>query len=286
MRPIYENVDVGIHASLKIATYTQDDGCESANWHIHPEYELVYIKNGRGTLQIDTHSIPYSDGVLVFLAGNIPHADFGNKVYGNNMEVVVQFGNEFIEEKLSHFTEFRHIVRLIRRSKNVLLFDPEVKAKLSARFEAFEQLDATEKLLNLLYILQQLAKTKSYSSQFQKREPSAFKTDEIDRLEFIFEHVNAHFAGHLSTSEIAAKVGLTTNSFCRFFKKMTNQSFIQFVNEFRVRKAKELFDGNLSSVSQVMYQCGFNDPSYFTRQFKKYQKFAPTDYLRHKALSA
>ncbi|MGB5822125.1 MAG: AraC family transcriptional regulator [Saonia sp.] len=283
MKPIYENIDVGINTSLKIATYVHGDACELTNWHIHPEYELVYIKNGKGTLRIDTRTLSYNDGALLLLGSNIPHADFGNKDYKDNLEVVIQFRKDFVEEKLKVFQEFKGIAELIQRSKKVLVFNNEIKRKLSDHFESFDKLNDSAKLINLLAILENLSETSDYESILGSGKLSKYKTNDIDRLEGIFEYVNENFGDHIDAKGLAKHIGLTTNSFCRFFKKMTDQTFIQFLNEFRIRKAIELFDENLFSVSEVMYRCGYNDASYFAKQFKKYQGFAPSYYRHQKA---
>ena len=114
MNPIYENIGVAINTSLKVATYTHSKTCPTANWHIHPEYELVYVRNGAGKLRIDSTTTAYSDGVLLFIGPNIPHADFGNKEFRNNFEVVIQFTRTFVEEKLAVFPEFRKLKKLIQ----------------------------------------------------------------------------------------------------------------------------------------------------------------------------
>ncbi|MEL6918456.1 MAG: AraC family transcriptional regulator [Bacteroidota bacterium] len=280
MKPIYETIDVGVNTSLKIATYVHDDICELANWHIHPEYELVYVKNGNGLLKIDKYTINYTDGILLFLGPSIPHADFGNKDNRDNLEVVIQFRKDFIEDKIGVFPEFKTIGKLVQETGKVLLFGKKVKEKLSCHFEDFQQRNNPQKLINLLAILEKLSKTRDYETVLDGASLSHFNSGDISRLEVIFEHVNEFYGHPISSAVLAKKVGLTTNSFCRFFKKMTNRSFIQFLNEFRTRKAQELFDENIRSVSEVMYKCGFNDPSYFTRQFKKHQHFTPKDYIQ------
>jgi AraC-like DNA-binding protein len=61
---------------------------------------------------------------------------------------------------------------------------------------------------------------------------------------------------------------------------MTNKRFIGFVNEFRTQKAIELFNEANSSISDVMFRSGFNDASYFSKQFKKYQGTTPSAYVK------
>ena len=99
------------------------------------------------------------------------------------------------------------------------------------------------------------------------------------RISKVIDYINEHYKEQIVIAELAERIGLTKNSFCRFFKKMTQKTFVQFVNEFRIGKAVEILSENQMSVSEAMYLSGFNDPSYFTKQFKKYQGVTPSEYL-------
>lgn len=280
MKPMLESINVAADSSMKVEIYDQSWMCESTGWHVHPEYELVYVRNGSGHLHIGSEKRFYADGTLVFIGGNIPHADFGNKEHSNNIEVVIQFRKEFLEEKLKVFPEMDRIKRLVEKSRQALIFDAETKNHLWEYFKRFEVLDNQGKLINLLGILDYLSKNGVYESLFETLSLSEFKKDEIKRLEETFEYVNTNYQRHISVSEISFNLGLTSNSFCRFFKKMTNRRFMDFVNEFRITKAVELFNENNTVIAEVMYNSGFNDASYFSKQFKKYQGVTPSSYLK------
>ncbi|MBS9463262.1 helix-turn-helix domain-containing protein [Flagellimonas sp. 389] len=282
MKPMLEAINVATNTSLKIETYRATDYCESTGWHIHPEFELVYVKNGSGMLHVGSQKEQYSDGVIIFLGGNIPHADFGNKDHDNNIEVVIQFKKESLNDRLNIFPEFNGIKRLIEASGQILIFDRATKEALSNKFEKFEVLDSQGKLINLLSILDYLSKKSTPKQLFENIPLSKFKKDEIRRLEQAFEYVNTNYDKKISVAEIASQLGFTPNSFCRFFRKMTHRKFISFVNEFRIEKAIEHFNVNNTNIAEVMYKSGFNDPSYFTRQFKKYKGTTPSDYLKVK----
>lgn len=275
-----EAINVAADTSFKIESYHNPDYCESAGWHIHPEFELVYVKNGSGCLHIGSKKMFYDDGVLVFLGGNIPHADFGNKDEADNLEIVVQFKKEFLEEKLWVFPELSGIKSLIKKSKQVLVFDKKTKDVLWNQFRKFKNLDNQGKLINLLSILDYLSKHGRYENFFDTISMGNFKKDEIWRLEETFEYVNTNYHRNISVNEISAQLALTPNSFCRFFKKMTGRRFIDFVNEFRIERAVELFNENNTIVAEVMYNSGYNDPSYFAKQFKKYRDMTPSNYLK------
>ncbi|WP_158259161.1 AraC family transcriptional regulator [Flagellimonas meridianipacifica] len=275
-----ETISVTSDASFKIETYRSADNCAMAGWHIHPEYELVFVKNGRGLLHIDTTKTSYTNGTLVFLAGDIPHADFGNRENLDNEEIVIQFKQDFLDEKLRVFPEFRAIKKLIEKSKHILVFDEQVKKGLEKKFRKFRTLDNQGKLINLLGILHELSRETSYQMLRQSFPLGNFKRDDILRLEQAFEYVNNQYSQNISVEEIAQQLGYTPNSFCRFFKKMTQKRFIGFVNEFRIQKAVEFFNEANSTISDVMFRSGFNDASYFSRQFKKYQGQTPSAYVQ------
>lgn len=279
MKPIFENIDVAIDSSLKIATYNHTQNCETSNWHIHPEYELVYIKNGTGTLRIDNKNLPYTDGVLLLLGPNIPHADFGNKEYKNNLEVVAQFRKEFIDDKLAVFPEFKALKKLVQESKKGLLFESRIKNSVALDFEKLNTMSTSQRLIHFILLLDKIMASGQYETILGQAHLISYKSIDVDRLESVFEYVNQHYNEKISIEFLASRLGLTINSFCRFFKKMTNGSFVQFLNEFRTRKALEFFNETQLSVSEVMYKCGYNDPSYFTRQFKKYHGTTPSGYL-------
>lgn len=280
MKPIFESINHSANTSLKIETYGKKDYCQSAGWHIHPEIEMVYIKNGNGQLHIGNKKRTYTNGVLVFLDGNIPHADFGNKDHTDGLEVVIQFKKEFLEEKLKVFPELATIKTLIKKSKHVLIFNPTTHRMVSKDFEKFYRMDDQRKLIHLLSILDVLSKKGIYETIFDHIALDEFRKDEVHRLEEIFNYVNNNYDSHISVAEIASKIGLTPNSFSRFFKKMTNRRFIDFVNEYRTGISAELLNEGTLPMIEVMYRSGFNDASYFSKQFKKYQGTTPSYYLK------
>lgn len=284
MKPLYESIVPQSNTSFKVRTYDAAYNCESAGWHIHPEYEIVYVKNGSGVLRIGNKIEAYQQGALVFLGGNIPHSDFGNTQFENGQEVVVQFSQEFVQKKLSIFPEFSNIKRLIAASTQVLLFDGMVKKELSSAFERFNALDSQEKLVNLLHILAYLSNTSNYQKLFPNGPLQTYGEKESKRLKMVFEYVNENYNQKFEISEIADKVGLTPNSFSRFFKKTTNRTFIDFLNEFRIRKAADGLQEGEGTISEMMFRSGFTNPSYFSKQFAKYQGLTPSSFLKKQSL--
>ncbi|WP_041741769.1 helix-turn-helix domain-containing protein [Caldicellulosiruptor kronotskyensis] len=76
-------------------------------------------------------------------------------------------------------------------------------------------------------------------------------------------------------SDIAEVCGISPNYFCKIFKEETGKSFVDFLNELRINKAKELLlSTNLKSY-EVAEKVGFSDYKYFSMIFKKYTGLSP-----------
>ncbi|MBP2832154.1 helix-turn-helix domain-containing protein [Aquimarina sp. U1-2] len=278
MQISYEQIYLEQSKSLKIESYTHKSRCNIINWHLHPEYELVFIKSGKGSIHINSYYENYDNGMLVFLGPNIPHMPFGNNQFKNNVEVVIQFPESFISEKLLHFPEFNLIVNFLKRSCNGLLFSSKTHQQLQSRFLKFSKQNNIEKLLNFMDVLYHLS-IATDQKQLLKT-PPFFDIDKqsFKRISKVYQYVNDFYANDIRSDDMAKILGLTPNSFCRMFRNATQRNFIDFLNEFRIKKAQEYFDNGKTSIAEVMFLCGFNDPSYFSRQFKRYLGVSPSFY--------
>ncbi|WP_103071130.1 AraC family transcriptional regulator [Aquimarina sediminis] len=280
MNIVYEQIHIDQSESLNIRRYTNTLKCATVSWHLHPEYEIVYIKNGQGSIQIDSYYEKYENGILVFLGPNIPHMPFGNDQLKNNIEVVMQFSEDFVTEKLAHFPEFSSILEFIKTSVNGIIFSPETHKELSSLFLKCGKQSKTEELLNFITVLYQLSVAKNQKTVLKNKLSLDVNKHSLERISKVYHYINQHYAQEIRSENLAKQLGLTPNSFCRMFKTATNRNFIDFLNEFRIKKAQEHFDLNNVIISEAMYLSGFNDPSYFSRQFKKYTTVTPSEYIR------
>lgn len=94
--------------------------------------------------------------------------------------------------------------------------------------------------------------------------------------EMIDEHLmNSDF----SVSFLAEKMGMSHSSFYRKIKAVTGMTGIDFINEYRIFKAVQLFKSGETNVSSVCVKCGFNDIKSFRDAFKKKMHLSPKQYV-------
>ncbi len=77
---------------------------------------------------------------------------------------------------------------------------------------------------------------------------------------------------------LAAELTMSYTQLHRKLKALTNQSSKQFILSIRLQRAADLLKKNAATISEIAYQTGFGDPSYFTRRFKKHFGCSPSVY--------
>ena len=92
--------------------------------------------------------------------------------------------------------------------------------------------------------------------------------------------VDLHYAKNFGVPDIAAHLGICEGSFSRIFKKYTQKSFVQYLTEYRIEKAKKFLQSPDVKIYQVASLSGFNNDKYFDRIFKKHTNQTPSDYRK------
>ena len=98
------------------------------------------------------------------------------------------------------------------------------------------------------------------------------------RLSRVLSWMEAHYAEPADLAGLAAMAHLSERSLNRHFKMALGQSPMRYLNQLRLGKARELLRDRRQtlSVTEVAVQCGFDDPNYFTRAFRRLHGVAPT----------
>ncbi|NEW05775.1 response regulator [Paenibacillus sp. SYP-B3998] len=91
-------------------------------------------------------------------------------------------------------------------------------------------------------------------------------------------YINNHISEELSLEEVAEKMGLAPTYFSYIFKKMTNETFVQYRMKKRIEMAKRLLEIPHYKVVDVGVTIGYQNYPYFTKIFKKMTGCSPTEY--------
>ncbi len=277
-KPIFESITPDFGHSFTYQKFDELRNNKNNAWHYHPEIELVYVNGGSGKRQIGSHISYYTDGDLILIGGNLPHCNLTNALTENKSETVIQMLPNFLGENFFSLPELKTIQSLLKICKGGIAFYGTTKIKIGEKMEVLEYQTDFQRLLSILNILNELGKSQEYN--ILNAEGFAIKTEtkDNDRINVIFNYIKSNFKDEITLDEIANLVNMTVPSFCRYFKKTTNKTFIQFSNEYRLVHASKLLAEQNLTIMEVCYESGFNNFSHFNKSFKNFTGQNPSEY--------
>ena len=280
IKPAFEKVTPSFGSSILVKKHTENCKMKSAFWHFHPEIELVYVNKGQGKRHIGNHLSYFNNSQLILLGSNLPHNGFTDRLTSNGSETLIQFKPEFLGSHFFEIPEMQDIVQLFERGKKGILFKPETKKVVGPKMESLVNYNGFDRIVKLLEILNDLALSEDYT--LLNADGYAFETKPQDstKIDIIYKHINGNFKNHISLEEIADKVSMTVPAFCRYFKKATGKTFTQLVNEYRVVHATKLLNESQMSITDICFECGFNNFSHFNKQFNELTGKSASNYRK------
>ena len=273
MKLVLKKSDTVVTKNLNI--HTRNLPCLDTMWHYHPEIELLYITQSNGIRFVGDSVAPFFPGDLVLVGSYLPHLWRNDPSYytEENTEqvktIVTKFTKDFLGEDVFKISEFYEIKKLIDDCKFGLSFGKEVSKDLHEDIIQLPNLSATGQYIKLLDILNKLSLVpKENRIVLSSSDMRQMTTESSERIDTVLKYISDNYAVSISLDDISRVACMTTNSFCRFFKKMTNKSFTQFLNEIRIKNASRILVQENIPVSEVCYIVGFNSITNFNKQFK------------------
>jgi AraC-like DNA-binding protein len=252
-------------------------------WHYHPEFELVYVEADAGIRHVGSHISGYTQSDLVFIGSNLPHLNFDYRLRSEYHQIVIQLREDFLGSAIGTSPEFAIINQLFKKAAYGVAFHGDTKAIVTEKLKALGGLNSFEQLMELIKVFNILSQSDEYtilnagdiSLQF-------FLKDKI-RMGAIYEYIDANYNRKPDVNVVARKVNLTTAAFCRYFKRQTNITFTDFVNQYRIDIAKNLLMQN-KNVTETCYAVGFESLSYFNKLFNKVVGENPSEFKKNRLI--
>lgn len=256
-----------------------NDGDILTTPHWHREVELIYVTKGTIALGIDDVPYKLSEGEIAFISGGLIHYVLASP---GSERLVYQFdlpyfsaGNQQadLQKVLSELqpvspqweSETEASVRNLLEGMNQEIEQRSLGYQVALKAQLFQ-------LLTLL--IRDIPKRTRLSEKMNKLATK----DVLEKLDDIFSYVEANYQEVLTLQDIAAVSGYSSFYFTKFFKKNTGKTFLSFLNDYRIDKAKWLLINSDLPVSEIITQTGFESDKTFYRLFKRSMEMAPLEY--------
>ena len=249
--------------------------------HFHPEYELNYIYNAKGGRRIiGDHIGEIGQRELVLIGPNLYHGweNHNNDKTKTFHEVTIQFASNVFDLNLLDRNLLNPLKTLFQKAKRGVLFSKETTKQVEKKILKLSKTNGFDSFLQFQSLLYDLAISRDQvyltNMSFQN-EPDFYNNE---RIEKIYAYLKENYHRIIRIDEAAGLVNMSVISFGRLIKQQTGKSFTEFLIEVRLGSAtRRLIESN-ESITEICFDCGFNNISNFNRIFKKYQNCTPSEF--------
>lgn len=248
--------------------------------HIHPYYEIFYLVNGDCTFFINHDIYKLNKGDLVIVPeGELHKSTYPQRGFSeqyclcfkdNNLEWLKDIiGEEIVNASLkmgviSIPEKRRDYVEALMKK---MLFESKEQDILSA---AFIKIGLIELLLFII--------------RCQRFEQNVIKEIDVDNqlMQQIATYIYNNYNQKITLEHMADKFHISKSYLSKKFKSVTGFGFKEYLVNVRIKKACTLLLDTNKSITDIAFECGFNDSNYFGDAFRHVKGMSPNKYRRNK----
>jgi AraC-like DNA-binding protein len=250
--------------------------------HSHKNYELNFIVSGSGRRIVGNNITSFEHNDLVLLGPDLPHCWEILQADKDRSPscITIHFYENIIHSDFFNIPEMEVVMELLKQASHGIYFSgndlPEIKRRLR-RLLDLQGLESYIELLNIFNLLlrmenrEVLSETVLYSKDFAR---------DLEQINKVYEYVFMNIGKGIKLQEAADIVNMASGSFCRYFKKKTNLTFMEYVKKVRISLAAKMLIETDKSISQICYESGYNNLANFNHYFKTLMKKTPSEYRK------
>lgn len=249
--------------------------------HRHAECELNFVENAKGVRRIVGNSIEEIGeyDLALINSPNLPHMwDQGNCPPKQIREITIHFSPDLLGGSLMSRNQFASIGEMLERAKHGLVFP------LSAIMKVYKDLDSLAntkdsfaQFISFLNILHVLSRSKYRELDITATEVQAEQAED-KRIAAVKQYVADNYQNDISIEALAGIAGMTPAAFSRYFSQHTGRTPSNYLIETRLGAASRALVDTSQTISEICYNCGFNNLSNFNRTFKAKRGVTPREF--------
>lgn len=252
--------------------------------HWHEETEIMYLKEGSFILNINMKEYKVSSPSLVFINSGVIHSI---ESVGKSRESALVFDLKMLSFEHFDASQYKIISPLIKKQiqfPHFIYVDDKIWNSVKELYEkisleaTYNKLSSYMKAKGYLYeLIGILYENNMFLYEDKLEEINGYNIENVKKvLSFIQDNYN----NKITLEEAASVVGMNTQYFCRYFKKLLGKTLTEYINEVRVEKAVEYLIESDYKIIDVAVECGYDNIGYFIKRFKEIKGVSPSEYRK------
>ncbi|MFW9601043.1 MAG: helix-turn-helix domain-containing protein, partial [Prevotella sp.] len=194
-------------------------------------------------------------------------------------EVTIQFDFNMTNENIFGRNPFMSMRKMMTEAKKGLCFP------LSAIMKVYTQLDTLSTIKDGFYavmqfmtILYELSKCDGARTLASSSFAKIVVEDDSRRILKVKNYISKNYMDEIRLATLSDMAGMSPSAFSRFFKLHTGRNLSEYIIDIRLGYASRMLVDTARSISEISFDCGFNNLSNFNRIFKKKKECSPSEF--------
>ncbi|MBQ4631638.1 MAG: AraC family transcriptional regulator [Clostridia bacterium] len=245
-------------------------------FHWHTNLELIRVLEGELLITLNKKEIKAKKGDVVFVNSEVVHGALPNScVY----ECIV-YNPFFIPGVTDNGFSFSESVASGAVVVNdIFSKDDELYACVNKIFDTFSKAGDGSKYI-ILGLFCQMYGLIIKSGKYRSGEIDSASADSVIKLKNVLRYIRDSYDSPITLEDMAQTVGMSTKYFCSFFKSMTHKTPVEYLISYRIDRAVQKLTKTDKSITEIAFECGFNDLSYFIKTFKRINNTTPAAFRK------
>lgn len=250
--------------------------------HNHSVYELNFVENAKGVRRIvgDSQEVIGDYDLCLITSPNLEHVWEQNECHSDDIrEITVQFDFSMSDETLFGRNPYASITRMMQEAKKGLSFPLQAIMKVYGMLDTLSSVKdgfyAVQQFLTILYELSRCENARTLASSSYAK---VTVEDDSRRILKVKNFISKNYMDELRLPELASLAGMSSSAFSRFFKLHTGRNISEYIIDLRLGYAARMLVDTAKSISEIGFDCGFNNLSNFNRIFKKKKGCSPSEF--------
>jgi YesN/AraC family two-component response regulator len=257
-----------------------------APYHFHPEIEIILISKSSGVRIIGNNIERFYPDDLIIIGDSLPHIYINDAKYYNAIgklnahAIAIQFSKTFAGEGFIKLPEFEKCFTVLHHAQYGIQITGEIKTTIVSIMRKMEKMNEQERFIHFIKILFLIGNLKKINTLVSPDFLTTINWQDKQKMNTLFNYIFNNFRHNITLENAANLLNMNKQAFCRYFKTRIGKTFSLFINELRINYVCELLLENNLTITQAAFESGFENLSYFNRQFKKIKSTTPRKYKR------
>lgn len=249
--------------------------------HKHQEIEINFLEGCQGARRVVGDNIEQVGNYdLAIIGPGLEHTWEQYECKSRRIhEVTIQFSADLLSGAFMEKSQMQPVRQLLEQARSGVAFEVSAIMKVYNLIQAIlHEKSGFYRFIRLLTILYELSINGHYHILASTSFAQSPVTADSRRVRRIEEYINQNYNREIRLNDLASLVEMAPTAFSRFFKQRTGRNVTDYILDMRIGHAARNLINTSMTISEICYDCGFNNLSNFNRIFKARKGCSPKDF--------